>query len=350
MCTDCDLYKTSPRHITGSGTIPSNVMVITDAPTSYEVTELKPSATNKWLVRELELAGLNFSQVYFTYAVKCMAPKRTKAQIKACKPKLLDEIARVNPKYILTVGADALYALTGKTAVTKLRGEIIEWEGKQILPTYHPAGVIYKPEELPIFRADLYYFKRMVDGDWDRLTDFKWRVVTTKLDRQDFGDALATSRYTAYDIETTSLKDTDDGKLLMIGIATDDEVFIFPWEHPAVKSKPVGFPASYIQHYFKHASFTIAHNAKFDNRWLRTRGIVPRTDFDTFLAAYTLNNTLPHGLKYLAKVEFGAKNYDAGIEFNEDFPFTQMAKYCALDCYYTRKLYPILERRLEHGR
>lgn len=350
MCTDCDLYKTSPLQITGSGPAPCDVMIITDAPTTYEIVELKPGATNKWLVRELDLIGLDITNVYFTYAVKCLAPKRTKAQLKACKPRLLNEIARVNPKYILTLGADALYTLTGKTAITKVRGEIINWEGKQILPVYHPAGVLYKPEDLPVFRADLYYFKRMVDGDWDDLQGFKWRIVTSREDREAFMRAVYTSKITAYDIETTSLKNTDENKLLMIGVATDTETYLFPWEHPAVKNKPKNFPEEIIQWYFEHASFTVAQNAKFDNRWLRTRGIDPHVDFDTYLAAYTLNNTLPHGLKYLAKVEFGAKNYDAGIEFNDDFPFKQMAQYCALDCYYTRKLYPILEGRLKYAR
>lgn len=351
MCTDCDLYKTSLRHISGSGEFPCDVMIITDAPTVYEITELKPGATNKWLVRELSNIGIDFNRVYFTYAVKCHAPKRTKAQVKACRRHLLAEIARVNPKYVLTLGGDALYAITGKSAVTKLRGEILNVEGVQVLPTYHPAAVIFRPEDLPVFRSDLYYFKRMIDNDWGDLSDFKWRIVTSEKDRADFRQACNKSLCTAYDIETTSLKNTDDGLLLMMGVATESEVFIFPWEHPAVKDRPTWFPNRSIQWYFDldHGGVIIAQNGKFDNRWLRTRGVSPRIDFDTYLAAYALNNTLPHGLKYLAKVEFGASNYDAGIEFTSDFSFKTMAKYCALDCYYTRKLYPILQRRLAYA-
>ena len=347
-CTDCPLHAMSPNSgIEGAGSVPNNVMIIVDMPTMSEIQTYKIGNVNRWLGRELLNVGIDINKCYFTYAVKCYAGKLTKSDVKKCKHKLLEEIDKVKPKYILTLGSNALYALTGKTSLKKLRGEILELDGMKVLSTYHPSSVIRTPEELTVFRSDLYYFKRLVDNDWHPLTDFKWRVVRSKQDREDFRNAVLSSSASSYDVETTSLKDTDNGKLLMAGVATSKEVFIFPWEHPIVKRKPENFPRDDFNFYFANAVYTVGQNAKFDNRWLRTRGVInPHAIFDTYLAAYTLNNTLPHGLKYLAKVELGAKSYDTGIEFTEDFSFMKMAEYCALDCYYTLKLYPILYRRL----
>lgn len=346
MCTDCPLYKTSPNTLWGSGNTPCNVMVVTDMPTTYEATKLQASNANKWFVRELNNVGIDLADCYFTYALKCNTLKKGKTELKACRHNLLKEIETVKPKVILALGSDALYSLTGKTTITKLRGEILYKDDIKILPTFHPNAILRAPEQVTVFRADLYYFKRLIDNDWDDLTGFNWRIVTSRQDRYDFYRKVYQSTCTAYDIETTELKNTDNGLLLMMGVATDEEVFLFPWEHPKVR-RPDGFPEEQIQWYFDEAPQTTGQNTKFDNRWLRSRGIRTRTDFDTYLAHYAWNNTLPHGLKYNAKVEFGATNYDAGIEFNVDFPFKIMAKYCALDCYYTRRWVPLLQARLQ---
>ena len=348
-CTLCDACKSSPVvNIEGAGDTPNDVMIITDYPSFFEVTELKIGYSTRWLAEELASVGINLAEVYFTYALKCFVDSPTKAQLKACRQLLYNEIEQVQPKYILLLGGSALYSMFSKTAITKFRGEVLDYSGIKVLPTYHPNSVMRKPEELTVFRADLYYFKRMIDNSWDDLSKFKWRIVRGNKDIDTFVSAVKSSKLTSYDLETTGLKDTDTGKLLLLGVATKPEVFVFPWERPeSTLTKRTLVELS--NWYFEQSDKKVAQNGKFDNRWLRTRGVTPRTDFDTFLAAYTLNNTLPHGLKYLAKVEFGANNYDEGVEFTEDFPLEKQAEYCALDCYYTRKLAPILWRRLKNN-
>ena len=52
----------------------------------------------------------------------------------------------------------------------------------------------------------------------------------------------------------------------------------------------------------------------------------------------------------MAKTFLGAIDYDEGIEFKADLTekeFNDMAKYCALDCYYTLKLYDFTKKELQ---
>lgn len=357
MCNLCELSAGATHPcLWGSGNTNSDVMIVTDCPTYGEDANLQPGINTKWLATELFNVGVKIEECYYTYAVKCTSYQQPKSCIKACRTHLMEEIREVQPKYILVLGNTALYALTGGGAITKVRGDVIEktfdYGNVKILPVLHPSAVIKNMQDLSIFRQDLYYFKRTVDNNWDTLSDFKWRIVKSRADIYDYYHTLylPKSHVASYDIETDNIKNTDSGKLYICGVAFKEEVFVFPWEHKKLKKAPADFPAHQLNTLFSTPHvLTVAQNAKFDNRWLRTRGVTPRVDFDTYLAAYALNNTLPHGLKYMAKVEFGAPAYDSEVKFDEDFDFDKLCEYCAMDCYYTRKLYPILRRRLDVG-
>ncbi|MEC4986179.1 MAG: uracil-DNA glycosylase [Oscillatoria sp. PMC 1068.18] len=81
----------------------------------------------------------------------CRPPENrtpTAKEISACKPYLLEQIRLVNPKIILFTGATALKGLTGeKKAISKVRGEWIEWEGKLCMAIFHPAYLLRNPSK-----------------------------------------------------------------------------------------------------------------------------------------------------------------------------------------------------------
>jgi len=326
-------------------------MIVLDHPTLYEATSLTVGTTMRWFIRQLSIAGIDISTCYITYAVKCATEQVKSSHIKACKKYLLQDLADVNPEQVLLVGATPVHALLGKRSLSKIRGDVIEQDGIKYMAIAHPSVALRAPEEASTFFADLHYFARVMEGTYDDMVDFKWRVVNDSDGYTALNKALMDSDSVAYDIETTSLKDTDNGKMLCIGFATDHEVFVVPLE---VDEENVINSARgrlfLIEKYFlamrTAGVVTVAQNAKFDNRWLRSRGINPHVDFDTYIASYLLNNTLPHGLKYMAKVEFGAPTYNEGISFDETIPFAKLAEYCAKDCYYTRKLYYRLKERM----
>lgn len=73
--------------------------------------------------------------------------------------RLGDEILSHNPNLVVCLGNCALWALTGTTGVSKLRGTTMESSltvaGYKLLPTYHPAAVLRNYEHRPIVIADL---------------------------------------------------------------------------------------------------------------------------------------------------------------------------------------------------
>jgi uracil-DNA glycosylase family 4 len=81
----------------------------------------------------------------------CRPPENrvpTTQEITACKPYLLEQIRLVDPKIILLTGATALKSLTGdKRAITKIRGQWLEWEGRLCMPIFHPSYLLRNPSK-----------------------------------------------------------------------------------------------------------------------------------------------------------------------------------------------------------
>jgi uracil-DNA glycosylase family 4 len=65
-------------------------------------------------------------------------------EIEACKPWLEAEIAVVEPRLVVCLGATAAQALLGRTfSVTRQRGELLESKfAGRVMATVHPSSVI----------------------------------------------------------------------------------------------------------------------------------------------------------------------------------------------------------------
>jgi uracil-DNA glycosylase len=73
--------------------------------------------------------------------------------------RLADEIVSQDPNLIICLGNSAMWALAGRTGITKLRGTtllsthtVLDFK---LLPTYHPAAVLRQWEQRPTVIADL---------------------------------------------------------------------------------------------------------------------------------------------------------------------------------------------------
>lgn len=357
-CIECGQYVTARNPVTKGVGSHGGIMILGDS-TSYledDKDMVFSGSVGKWLYRELLDVGVDMESCYLTKAVKCFSPKTyTSKTIKACRELLIAEVEDVKPKYILALGSTALNVLIGKGNVSTHRGKTFEFHGAQVLPTHHPSTVIRQPSKGWEFRADLTYFARMCEGSWKPPEDFKWEFIDD-LDRFNYMEVMLNrADVMSYDIETTSLKDTKTGKLLMIGFAIEDKCFVVPLEseHSSLYRAGIKVWGRLQKLLIKNGTTKVAQNAKFDNRWLRSRGVEPYVDFDTYLASYIINVTVPHGLKFMAKTYLGASDYDSGIEFKEKLSkkeYLEMANYCALDVYYTLKLYHVLKAELLRDR
>ncbi len=110
------------------------------------------------LMRALAAAGLARGDVYLTNAVKHFSwePRGKRrihqtprySEIRACRPWLEAEIASVQPRLLVCLGATAAKALLGpQFRITKERGRILDspW-GAPALATWHPSAVLRADE------------------------------------------------------------------------------------------------------------------------------------------------------------------------------------------------------------
>ena len=69
------------------------------------------------------------------------------------------ELGDINPNIIVALGNTAMWALLGRTAISKFRGttdlSTHTATGYKVLPTYHPAGIFHQYENRPVVVLDL---------------------------------------------------------------------------------------------------------------------------------------------------------------------------------------------------
>jgi uracil-DNA glycosylase len=149
ICQRCALGATRKNAVVGRGASNAPVMIVGEGPGQNEDEQGLPFVGRSGQLLEKILASVDLTvqkEVYICNVVRCRPPENrvpTPEEIAACKPYLLEQIRLVDPKIILMTGATALKALTGhKGAISKVRGEWIEWEGRLCMPIFHPAYLL----------------------------------------------------------------------------------------------------------------------------------------------------------------------------------------------------------------
>lgn len=138
----------------------SKVMIVGEAPGPRENEIGKPfvGRAGKLLDQILEAAGFDPEKdVFISNSVFRMPPgedgksfrKPTTEEIEHYKPYLLEIIRLVDPEIILLVGNVATQSILGQTGITKLRGQWVEWNGRWLMPMFHPSYLLRNPSRQP---------------------------------------------------------------------------------------------------------------------------------------------------------------------------------------------------------
>ncbi|HEY6122447.1 MAG TPA: UdgX family uracil-DNA binding protein, partial [Pyrinomonadaceae bacterium] len=160
-CKACDLWKLGTQTVFGEGRRRSTILFVGEQPGNEEDLSGKPfvGPAGRLLDQALEEAGIDRSQTYVTNVVKHFKweprgkrriHKKPNAQeIAACRPWLEAEVAVINPRVIVALGATAAQALLGpKFRVTKQRGEFIESTlAPYVMATVHPSSILRAPDD-----------------------------------------------------------------------------------------------------------------------------------------------------------------------------------------------------------
>ena len=135
----------------------ASLLLIGEAPGAQEDAQGRPfvGRAGQLLDRMLESVGLDSERdAYICNVIKCRPPdnrRPTAAEIAACRPFLLRQIALVDPRLILLVGATALEGVLGiKGGITRLRGQWRAGEGeglagRALMPILHPSYLLRNP-------------------------------------------------------------------------------------------------------------------------------------------------------------------------------------------------------------
>jgi uracil-DNA glycosylase family protein len=155
-CTACDLYRTGTQTVFGEGARCAEAMFVGEQPGDQEDKAGRPfvGPAGRLFDEALEDAGIDRTQVYVTNVVKHFKwrargkrrihQKPNWSEIAACRPWLESELAAVEPRVLVCLGATAAQALLGRQfRVTQQRGQPVESDlAEHVLATVHPSSIL----------------------------------------------------------------------------------------------------------------------------------------------------------------------------------------------------------------
>ena len=171
----CNFSNSKNKIVVSRGNPFAKLMIIGEAPGAKEEELGEPfvGRSGKLLDKLLQNAEIDINQdVYFCNVVKCRPPQNrrpTKTEIQENLPWLYQQIKLVNPEIILLVGATALEAIfKNKSPISILRGKWINWDGRLVMPIFHPAYLLRnqsKEEGTPmsLTKSDFLKVKEKID-------------------------------------------------------------------------------------------------------------------------------------------------------------------------------------------
>jgi DNA polymerase len=155
-CKACDLWKTGTQTVFGEGSESAEIVFVGEQPGDKEDLSGRPfvGPAGQVLDEGLAEAGIDRSLAYVTNAVKHFKwtargkrrihQRPNAAEIAACRPWLEAELAVIQPKVLVALGATAAQALLGRQfRVTKQRGQPVESDlAPQVVATVHPSSIL----------------------------------------------------------------------------------------------------------------------------------------------------------------------------------------------------------------
>jgi uracil-DNA glycosylase len=153
-CTRCRLHKQGRKQIVfGVGNPKAELMFIGEAPGADEDQQGEPfvGRAGQLLNNMIKAMGLRREEVYIANIIKCRPPgNRTpeRDECDTCSPFLMRQIAVIQPKVIVALGAVAAKTLLAINApMAELRERWYDFRGTRLAVTYHPAFLLRDPRQ-----------------------------------------------------------------------------------------------------------------------------------------------------------------------------------------------------------
>jgi len=152
-CSRCVLAAGRTCTVFGEGSHQPRLVVVGEAPGAEEDRSGRPfvGPAGQLLTRMLAAIGLAREDVFICNLLKCRPPGNRNPrpeEVAACKPFLREQLRLLAPPLILALGSPAARELLQtRRGIMSLRGRFSKTpEGYRVMPTFHPAYLLRKPE------------------------------------------------------------------------------------------------------------------------------------------------------------------------------------------------------------
>jgi DNA polymerase len=147
-CCKCGLGEQRKNLVFGAGNPDADLMFIGEAPGQVEDEKGIPfvGPAGQLLAKIIGAMGLSRDQVYIANILKCRPPNNRDPmaeEIDSCIPNLYRQIEIIDPRIIVTLGNPATKTILQTTAgISRMRGNFVEWDGIEVMPTFHPSYLL----------------------------------------------------------------------------------------------------------------------------------------------------------------------------------------------------------------
>lgn len=256
-------------------------------------------------------------------------------------------------EHVLALGAEPWKALTNKGNITRYRGRFHE----HVFPTINPSAAWRNPSLLDGFQADVRNFARAVSGGGELPHALPRNVeAVTPGTVGAFRRALQSACESSFDIETTGEAEfLTDAAIVSLAVTLTFErgnldtavVYTLPLYHPESPFRDNWREVLLeLSDDLCRPAEQIAHNGKYDCRWLHHFGVPIKLTFDTIMATALLNENERKSLKVTAERILGAEPWAVDTGKLLDMPLSQVLEYNGLDTWHTLRLKHYFEREL----
>jgi DNA polymerase len=159
QCRRCRLHETKINYVPGEGSNRPDILFVGEGPGETEDQFGRPfiGKAGQLLDKIIQKMGLRREEVFIGNVVKCRPPNNReplKDEVDACLPFLLRQIAVLQPKVIVCLGRVALNNMLGSSySMGRIRGQLLNFNGMPLIPTYHPAFLLHKKDKEEISKA-----------------------------------------------------------------------------------------------------------------------------------------------------------------------------------------------------
>jgi len=151
-CSACPLHASRKNTVPGEGN-PNrpDILFVGEGPGADEDEQGRPFVGAAGQLLDKMIAGMGYKreEVFIANIVKCRPPGNRvpmPEEMNACVPYLKAQIALIKPQIIVALGKTAVQGLLQEdVAITKFRGTWCQYEGIDLMPTYHPSFLLRSP-------------------------------------------------------------------------------------------------------------------------------------------------------------------------------------------------------------